>query len=118
MDHSNGGNSLARTLVFCSTRAWRGGFRVLLQISAVLLTIFILFGLLPERMGGSSNLIGYKDMLSWKAEHEQQSNLRIVVFGSPDVAGSAADQVHVRTTWTEELCKQVRDIRPLTQNIP
>lgn len=118
MDHSNGGNSLARTLVFCSTRAWRGGFRVLLQISAVLLTIFILFGLLPERMGVSSNLISYKDMLSWKAEPEQQSNLRIVVFGSPDVAGSAADQDHVRTTWTEELCKQVRDTRPLTHNIP
>ncbi|KAF7542546.1 hypothetical protein G7Z17_g11478 [Cylindrodendrum hubeiense] len=107
LEHNNEGNSLARTLLFCSNRAWRGGFRVVLQVSAVLLTIFILFGLLPERMGGGSNLTGYKDILTWKAEPEQLSNLRIVVFGSPDVAGSSADKNHVRTTWTEELCKQM-----------
>ncbi|KAH7146532.1 hypothetical protein EDB81DRAFT_495878 [Dactylonectria macrodidyma] len=105
-DPNHEGNSLARALLFCTTRARRGGFRIVLQIAAALLTIFILFGLLPERMGGG--LSNYKDILTWKAEPEQQiANLRIVVFGSPDVAGSAVDEDHVRTTWTEELCKQM-----------
>ncbi|KAK7403694.1 hypothetical protein QQX98_010538 [Neonectria punicea] len=107
LDHNpNEGSSLARAILFCSTRAWRGGLRIILQISAIFITIFIIFGLLPERLGGSP-LTNYKDILTWKAEPVPEANLRIVVFGSPDVAGSAPDVNHVRTTWTEELCKQL-----------
>lgn len=110
LDHNVGGtegNSLARIILFCSARAWRGNLRMILQASAILFTVFIIFGLMPSHLDGSA-LTGYKDVLSWSSKPQSRANLRIVVFGSPDVTGSAVDPAKKRTTWTEQLCHQVR----------
>lgn len=93
-------------LVFCSNRVLRGGPRVILQVLAFILTIFILVHLLPERLGGGG--FSYKNILTWKSPSAHAADLRIVVFGSPDVAGSAVDSKQKRTTWTEQLCREVR----------
>ncbi|KAI5456302.1 hypothetical protein BGZ63DRAFT_367257 [Mariannaea sp. PMI_226] len=112
LDHNVGlseRKSLAQIILFCSARAWRGNVRILLQASAILFTFFIIFGLMPEHLDGTS-LSGYKDVLTWSDKPRPQANLRIVVFGSPDVAGSAVDPAKQRTTWTEELCNQMNCI--------
>lgn len=100
---------LKTVLVFCSTRAWRGGPRWLVQVAALLLTIVFLFHLLPDRLASSDFATGYKHILPWGDSSQLTPNgyLRIVVFGSPDSAGSAMDSGKRRTTWTEELCKEV-----------
>ncbi|KAM5345614.1 hypothetical protein ACJ41O_011475 [Fusarium nematophilum] len=100
-------SGLRNVVIFCSTRVWRGGPKLLLQITAFLLTIFILFGLLPERLSGGGFSSGYKGILPWKTEPLPEANLRLVVFGSPDIVGSAVDGTQSRRTWTEELCEEL-----------
>lgn len=95
---------LRNVVIFCSTRVWRGGFRLLLQASALFFAVFVLFGLLPARISGGSFHNGF---LSWGSEPLPEANLRIVVFGSPDIMGSATDASRSRRTWTEELCEEV-----------
>lgn len=100
---------LKTVLVFCSARAWRGSPRWLVQGIALLLTIVFLFHLLPNRLASSDFATGYKSMLPWSGPGDPvpEGDLRIVVFGSPDAAGSATDSAKRRTTWTEQLCKEV-----------
>lgn len=100
---------LKAVLVFCSSRAWRGGPRLLLQIFAFLLTLFLLLHLIPDELAGSGFANSYKNLLPWGNSYESEAagDLRIVAFGSPDLVGSAADGAHRRTTWTEQLCKEV-----------
>ncbi|KAI8718548.1 hypothetical protein NCS52_00633900 [Fusarium sp. LHS14.1] len=95
---------LRNVVIFCSTRVWRGGFRLLLQASALFFAVFLLFGLLPARISGGSFHHGF---LSWGSEPLPEANLRIVVFGSPDIMGSATDASRSRRTWTEELCEEL-----------
>lgn len=100
---------LKAVLVFCSTRAWRGSPRWLLQVVAFFFTLILLFHLLPNRLASSDFATGYKNMLPWGGSYEVDTagDLRIVVFGSPDSAGSAVDIGKRRSTWTEQLCKEV-----------
>ncbi|KND94220.1 hypothetical protein TOPH_01338 [Tolypocladium ophioglossoides CBS 100239] len=95
---------LKALLVFFTHRVWRGGPRFLLQITACLLAILLLAGLAPSRFGD-----GYRDILSWtSAKTPQEGALRIVVFGSQDLVGSSADSAGARTTWTEQLCGELK----------
>lgn len=101
---------LKTVLVFCSSRAWRGGPRLLLQIVTFLLALFVLIHMLPDELAGSGFANSYKNLLPWGTSYESEAagDLRIVAFGSPDLVGSAADGARRRTTWTEQLCKEVR----------
>ncbi|POR37091.1 Uncharacterized protein TPAR_02687 [Tolypocladium paradoxum] len=93
---------LKALLVFFTHRIWRGGSRFLLQITACLLTILLLVSLGPSHFGD-----GYRDILGWSsAKTPQEGALRIVVFGSQDLVGSSAS-AGARTTWTEQLCREV-----------
>jgi hypothetical protein len=98
-----GGKNL---FIFCSTRVWRGAPKLTLQIAAIFLTSFLIFGVLPNRLSGGQLGNGYTGLFSWgRHEPEPELNLRIVVFGSPDVVGNVKDPK--RKTWTEELCDEV-----------
>ncbi|CAM1509282.1 Fc.00g030210.m01.CDS01 [Cosmosporella sp. VM-42] len=95
---------LKAVLVFCSSRALRGGPRLIVQVALFLCAILFLFRLLPERLGGST----YRSILPWgPSEPDPVGDLRIVVFGSPDLVGSAADVDQKRPTWTEHLCREL-----------
>lgn len=98
---------LRTVLLFCSNRVWRGGPRLLAQILGLILAILVIFRLLPEYLGGSFQR-GYNNIFTWSSvEPDRPVDLRIVVFGSPDLAGSAVDNTEKRTTWTEQLCREV-----------
>ncbi|KAF4981791.1 hypothetical protein FZEAL_2464 [Fusarium zealandicum] len=106
--HDSGNSCLDRfgqrnILVFCSNRVWRGAPKRVIQGAAFFVTLFIIFGLLPERLSGG----GYSSIISWKKEQIPEADLRIVVFGSPDILGSAPDKSQNRKTWTEELCYEL-----------
>ncbi|RBQ79239.1 hypothetical protein FVER14953_11412 [Fusarium verticillioides] len=98
-----GGKNL---VIFCSTRVWRGAPKLILQIAALFFTTFLIFGVLPNRLSGGQLRNGSTGLFSWgRHEPEPESNLRIVVFGSPDVMGNVKDPR--RKTWTEELCDEL-----------
>ncbi|KAF5642709.1 hypothetical protein F52700_3136 [Fusarium sp. NRRL 52700] len=93
-------------VIFCSTRVWRGAPKLILQIAAMFFTTFLIFGVLPNRLSGGQLRNGSTGLFSWgRHEPEPESNLRIVVFGSPDVVGNVKDPR--RKTWTEELCDEL-----------
>ncbi|SPJ82208.1 uncharacterized protein FTOL_09613 [Fusarium torulosum] len=94
-------------VVFCSARVWRGAPKLILQIAAIFFTSFLIFGVLPDRLSGGQLGIGHAGIFPWgKPEAEPESNLRIVVFGSPDVVGNVRDPSK-RKTWTEQLCVEL-----------
>ncbi|KAF4455832.1 hypothetical protein F53441_1913 [Fusarium austroafricanum] len=99
-----GGKNL---FVFCSTRVWRGAPKLILQIAAIFFTSFLLFGVLPDRLSGGQLGNGYSGIFPWGShEPEPDRDLRIVVFGSPDVVGNVQDLK--RKTWTQELCDELQ----------
>lgn len=94
---------LKALLVFFTSRIWRGGPRLMLQIAACVFTILLLFQMAPSGFGDD-----YYSILSWSRHQSQDSgHLRIVVFGSQDLVGSAVDSKKARSTWTEQFCKEV-----------
>ncbi|KAG5659428.1 hypothetical protein KAF25_000630 [Fusarium avenaceum] len=95
-------------VVFCSARVWRGAPKIILQIAAIFFTSFLIFGVLPDRLSGGRLGIGHVGIFPWgKPQTEPESNLRIVVFGSPDIVGNVRDPTSKRKTWTEELCVEL-----------
>ncbi|KAM0549119.1 hypothetical protein ACHAPJ_009574 [Fusarium lateritium] len=100
-----GGKNL---FIFCSSRVWRGAPKLILQVAAIFLTSFLIFGVLPDRLSGGRLTGGYGGIFSWgHHEPEPEPNLRIVVFGSPDIMGNVQDTSSERKTWTEELCDEL-----------
>ncbi|PNY25051.1 Uncharacterized protein TCAP_05009 [Tolypocladium capitatum] len=94
---------LKALLIFFTQRIWRGGPRFLLQMTACLFAMMFLASLVPPRFSD-----GYRDFLTWTgAKTPQEGALRIVVFGSQDLVGSSADSAGARTTWTEQLCREL-----------
>ncbi|KAH6604937.1 hypothetical protein Trco_006644 [Trichoderma cornu-damae] len=90
-------------LVVCWHRLWRGGPRSVLHLTAAAFVVLILFHLVPLQHDDR-----YQQILSWSApESAASSDLRIVVFGSQDLLGSAPDAKHTHTSWPEYLCKQL-----------
>ncbi|RGP68178.1 hypothetical protein FLONG3_8253 [Fusarium longipes] len=94
--------------IFCSSRIWRGVPKLLLQIVAIFFTSFLVFGILPDRLSGGRLGYGYRGIFPWGSyEPEPDRNLRVVVFGSPDVVGNVYDPSSKRKAWTEELCDEL-----------
>lgn len=101
---SQWGQQAKAFLLVCSHRMWRGGPRSILQITAVAFALLMLFFFVPLQFDDQ-----YQQILNWSApESAASSDLRIVVFGSQDLLGSAPDSEHTQTSWPEHLCKQVR----------
>ena len=99
------GQRLKALVVICTTRLWRGGPRFLLQVTACVLTLCLLFGVMPSRLSG-----GYETILQWTHPMPGEAvDLRVVAFGSQDLAGSAmpAKTKSDRVPWTKVLCKRV-----------
>ncbi|UKZ73411.1 hypothetical protein TrVFT333_001058 [Trichoderma virens FT-333] len=92
-------------LVVCSHRMWRGGPRSILQITATAFVLLMLFYFVPLQLDDR-----YQHILNWSAPESATSggDLRIVVFGSQDLMGSAPDAKHTYTSWPEHLCKQLK----------
>lgn len=94
---------LRTALVFFTHRMWRGGSRILIQVAVFLLAAPLLLHLAPARFTA-----GYS--LPWSAAAaapRETGILRVVVFGSQDLAGSSPAK-DARKTWTEQLCAEVR----------
>ncbi|KAM6482203.1 hypothetical protein HDV62DRAFT_62389 [Trichoderma sp. SZMC 28011] len=91
-------------LVVCSHRMWRGGPRSILQIAAAAFGLLMLFYFVTLQLDDR-----YQQILSWSTpESGGSGDLRIVVFGSQDLMGSAPDAKHTHTSWPEHLCKQLK----------
>ncbi|KAL6853275.1 hypothetical protein J3F83DRAFT_510637 [Trichoderma novae-zelandiae] len=90
-------------LLVCSHRMWRGGPRSILQITAVAFVLLMLFYFVPLQLDDR-----YQQILTWSApDPSATGDLRIVVFGSQDLLGSAPDAKHTRLSWPEHLCRQL-----------
>ncbi|KAL7944588.1 hypothetical protein V8C42DRAFT_325262 [Trichoderma barbatum] len=90
-------------LVVCSHRMWRGGPRSILQITAVAFVLLMLFFFVHLQLDDR-----YQQILNWSTpESGASGGLRIVVFGSQDLMGSAPDAKHTQTSWPDHLCKQL-----------
>ena len=93
-----------RTLIrFVTGRARRGGMRLLAQLIAGISVLFVLFHL------ASGPLSDRYDDLFLRLPHRKpdSDSLRIVVFGSQDIMGSAARGTAANGTWTSKLCEKV-----------
>jgi hypothetical protein len=56
-------------------------------------------------------------MFPWGSyEPEPDRNMRMVVFGSPDIVGNVHDSYSKRKAWTEELCDEVRPKTPVSHS--
>ncbi|MBE3048040.1 hypothetical protein IMZ48_37135 [Candidatus Bathyarchaeota archaeon] len=100
--------NMRNLLTFISTRVFRGRARLIITLVVVLNIIFI--GLLPDRLSG---VVFGKDigtLLRWPASDRGESGggLRIVAFGSPDLAmGGERRNSGTSKSWTEYLCDEV-----------
>ncbi|PHH91616.1 hypothetical protein CDD83_10960 [Cordyceps sp. RAO-2017] len=92
-------------LLFLTQRIRRGGSRLFLLATTILLASLALLRLTPSRLGYSlvSTSINTHDAL------------RIVVFGSQDLLGSASGlDGNESSTWTQQLCKELKCSRHLS----
>lgn len=99
------GQRLKALAALFSTRILRGGPRLLIQVTACLVVLFFFISLMPSRLSA-----GYESILEWSNPMPREArDLRVVAFGSQDLAGSAvpANQESDRVPWTKVLCKQV-----------
>lgn len=106
MDHRSGG--LRASLRFVSQRILRTP-RFLALIVVFFVFIYFLATFVPTPLLGN----GYEKLLAWSGRLDPSitkstEDVRIVVFGSQDVLGSAvSDPDSSRTSWTLQLCKEV-----------
>lgn len=111
---------LSAVLGFFFNKGVRGGPRVLLNLAAVLVGLFIFIKLLPARMTDSAlQRIPIPETV-WSglsAGAGRSGGLRIVVFGELDIGTpvGADPEDDDPKSWTEMLCDQVSciDIKPV-----
>jgi len=105
-------------LTFVSARALRGAPRLIFQIILAIAGFAFITHLLPERVTSVTFGTAYTNALRWTFSKSDEDDgtgggLRIVVFGSGDVATPVAvmgaDGIVGRTgrSWTEYLCEEV-----------
>ncbi|EXK23879.1 hypothetical protein FOXG_19291 [Fusarium oxysporum f. sp. lycopersici 4287] len=88
---------------------WRGVHKVILHIAAILLMSWLIFRLLGNILSDKQIRDENGAIYHWgQYEPEYKRNLRIVVFGSPDVYGNIRDFSSKRKPWTEELCHKLK----------
>lgn len=85
-------------------RVRRGGLSLLLKVLAVVVLVVILIGLIPSPLNKHRNPLGWGEKPQPALLGDE---LRIVVFGSQDVAASAMDSRPGGATWSDVLCKEV-----------
>ncbi len=104
------GGGLRASLRFVSQRILRTTPRFLVQVAVFLVFVYVLATFAPASILGS----GYGTLLPWSGRIDASmtkstEDVRVVVFGSQDVLGSAvSDPDSSRTSWTLQLCKEVR----------
>lgn len=72
-------------------------------LTGFVVTVLLLLHVLSSRLEAT-----YQGIVAWSTPGSVDiGDLRIVVFGSQDVLGSATDGSNGRSTWTERLCSEV-----------
>ncbi|OAA71866.1 hypothetical protein LEL_09101 [Akanthomyces lecanii RCEF 1005] len=108
MDHPRSGG-LRASLRFVSQRILRTTPRFLAQVVVFFVFIYFLATFAPTSLFGN----GYEKLLAWSGRLDPSitkstEDVRVVVFGSQDVLGSAvSDPDSSRTSWTLQLCKEL-----------
>ncbi|KAK9414768.1 hypothetical protein SUNI508_10886 [Seiridium unicorne] len=108
---------LKTLFAFFSTKAMRGGPRLLPQITICVVILITLTKLLPTRFTDVAFGSGYTKILKWRptVEHDDGSvagGLRVVVFGGGDIASpnkSPEETGFADKSWTEILCQQLNN---------
>jgi hypothetical protein len=111
--------TLRTVLVFFSARALRGGPRLLVQIAVTAVLLGLLARLLPEPVSDIAFGTSYSNLWRWPfaqigGEEDGGGGLRIVVFGSSDVASPSVvrqlegnEDTATGKSWMEYLCEEV-----------
>ncbi|KAK2045734.1 hypothetical protein LZ31DRAFT_238600 [Colletotrichum somersetense] len=103
--------SIKTLLGFISTRVLRGGPRLIIQL---ILAVFglLLLGKFLTSPTATDTLFSSESRWSWspfgKNEGKRGVGVRVVVFGSPDIATPSADKGVKSKNWTEMLCEELR----------
>ncbi|GKT94409.1 hypothetical protein Ct61P_12259 [Colletotrichum tofieldiae] len=115
--------SLKTLLGFISTRVLRGGPRLIIQLSLAAFALLLL-GKFFTSPTSTDTLFNSGSRWSWSPfgkSEEQQSvgtggpgGVRVVSFGSPDIATPSTGKGAKGKGWTEMLCEEV----PSTQDLP
>ncbi|KLU87130.1 hypothetical protein MAPG_06134 [Magnaporthiopsis poae ATCC 64411] len=105
-------------LAWLSTRVLRGGPRLLLQVAACILGIYLLSTTLPQRAADVTLGSGYSSLWKWAGtrtgggsavdDGSVGGGLRVVVFGASDMATIPdEDDATAETTWAEAMCTEL-----------
>ncbi|KAL8369861.1 hypothetical protein RB595_000286 [Gaeumannomyces hyphopodioides] len=105
-------------LAWLSTRVLRGGPRLLLQVTACILVIYLVTTTLPQRASDVAFGRGYSALWKWAGRRKGgrpavedgsvAGGLRIVVFGASDMATIPdGDDATGETTWSEVMCTEL-----------
>lgn len=105
-------------LAWLSTRVLRGGPRLLLQVTACILVIYLVTTTLPQRASDIAFGKGYDALWKWAGRRtggrpavddgSVAGGLRVVVFGASDMATIPdGDDATGETTWSEVMCTEL-----------
>ncbi|KDN65768.1 hypothetical protein CSUB01_05828 [Colletotrichum sublineola] len=103
--------SIKTLLGFLSTRVLRGGPRLIIQLILAVFGLLLLgkFLTLPTP---TDTLFSSGSRWSWspfgKSKGQQSVGVRVVVFGSPDIATPSTGKNVKSKGWTEMLCEELR----------
>ena len=93
-------------------RVRRGGLGLILKIAAVFFSLIFLYSLFTPTGQEYRKAFNKYTWHRKKIAASDSRHLRIVVFGSQDVFGSATDAIpdrfDERVSWPEQLCEEVR----------
>lgn len=102
------GAKMRNFLAFVSTRVLRGRGRLIIALVVLLNIVFL--GLLPDRLSGVVFGGDIGTLTRWRgsSDRNQGGGLRVVAFGSPDLAmGGERRNGGASKSWTEYLCDEV-----------
>ncbi|KAL8329823.1 hypothetical protein RB597_005213 [Gaeumannomyces tritici] len=105
-------------LAWLSTRVLRGGPRLLLQVTACILVVYLVTTTLPQRASDVAFGRGYSALWKWAGRRtggrpavddgSVAGGLRVVVFGASDMATIPdGDDATSETTWSEVMCTEL-----------
>ncbi|TLD22907.1 hypothetical protein PspLS_07146 [Pyricularia sp. CBS 133598] len=106
-------------LVWLSSRMFRSGHKLILQVIACIAAVLLLTHSLPQRASDVALGRGYSDWIGWArgkaseavSDASEAAGLRVVVFGASDIA-TLPDTKKGDMAWPEVMCEEVGDLIP------
>lgn len=107
-------------LVWLSSRMFRSGHKLILQVIACMAAVLLLTHSLPQRASDVALGRGYSDWIGWArgkaseavGDASEAAGLRVVVFGASDIA-TLPDTKKGDMAWPEVMCEEVGDFGSL-----